>query len=206
MSTTCGSCGFTAEADDLFCGNCGGTVTTGQAAPPADPPLPLADDARTSGPPNPDSGPTRGQSRPRHAGGEAYQVQEQPSYTAPPPPAAGYPGQPAAGYPPLAQAGADSRGFLAALFDFSFTSYVTPKVIRVLYILAVIGLGLFSFLIVVGGFFLGGPLVGLLALVIVAPLYFFWSLALYRITLEFFVVIFRIAEDIRALRLRGEIR
>ena len=34
---------------------------------------------------------------------------------------------------------ADSRGFLGALFDFGFTSFVTPKVIKVLYMLIVIG-------------------------------------------------------------------
>ena len=49
-------------------------------------------------------------------------------------------------------------------------------------------------------------LVGLIVLLIGAPLYFLVVTALYRITLEFFMVIFRMAEDIRALRERGEIR
>jgi len=34
---------------------------------------------------------------------------------------------------------ADTKGFLGALFDFGFTSFVTPKVVKVLYVLIVIG-------------------------------------------------------------------
>jgi hypothetical protein len=207
MSTTCRSCGFTIEADDLFCGNCGETVTTGQAAP-AETQLPLADAARTAGPPTPDTGPTWAQSRPRHAGGEAFQVQEQPQYAAPPGPGAGYAGQGQGplGLPPPSQVRAASKGFLASLFDFGFTSYVTPTVVKVLYVLVMVWLALSSFVLVVVAFFALGPVVGILTLIIVAPLYFLWFLALNRISLEFFVVIFRIAEDMRALRLRGEIR
>ena len=33
---------------------------------------------------------------------------------------------------------ADTRGFLGALFDFSFTSFVTTKIIKVLYVLILI--------------------------------------------------------------------
>ena len=43
-------------------------------------------------------------------------------------------------------------------------------------------------------------LFGLVVLLIGAPLYFLVVTALYRIILEFFMVIFRMAEDIRVLR------
>ena len=39
-----------------------------------------------------------------------------------------------------------------------------------------------------------------------APLFFLVVTAIYRILLEFFIVIFRVAEDIRAMRERGDIR
>ena len=99
----------------------------------------------------------------------------------------------------------ESRNFLNALFDFGFTSFVTPKVVKVLYLLIVIVVGLSALAFAVT--MLASNLVlGLIVLLIGAPLYFVVVTALYRITLEFFMVIFRMAEDIRALRERGEIR
>ena len=99
----------------------------------------------------------------------------------------------------------ESRNFLNALFDFGFTSFVTPKVVKVLYLLIVIVIGLSALAFTVT--MLASNLVlGLIVLLIGAPLYFLVVTALYRITLEFFMVIFRMAEDIRALRERGEIR
>jgi hypothetical protein len=99
---------------------------------------------------------------------------------------------------------ADARGFLGALFDFGFTSFVTPKVIKVLYMLIVIGtvLSALVFTIVV---FEASVAFGVLTLVVGDPLFILIVLAIYRIILEFFVVTFRVAEDIRALRERGDL-
>ena len=47
---------------------------------------------------------------------------------------------------------------------------------------------------------------GIISLVILCPLTFFVYLALWRILLELFIVVFRIADDIRAIRERGGIR
>jgi Domain of unknown function (DUF4282) len=100
---------------------------------------------------------------------------------------------------------ADARGFLGALFDFGFTSFVTPKVIKVLYMLIVIGtvLSALVFTIMV---FEASVAFGVLTLVVGDPLFILIVLAIYRIILEFFVVTFRVAEDIRALRERGDLR
>jgi hypothetical protein len=102
---------------------------------------------------------------------------------------------------PVTGAAADSRGFLSALFDFGFTSFVTPKVIKVLYMLIVIGTvaSALVFTIIV---FKASTLFGILTLVFADPLFILIVLAIYRIILEFFVVTFRVAEDIRALRER----
>ncbi len=99
----------------------------------------------------------------------------------------------------------DARGFLGALFDFGFTSFVTPKVIKVLYLLIVIGtvVSALVFTIVV---FKASVTFGVLMLVFGDPLFILIVLAIYRIILEFFVVTFRVAEDIRALRERGDLR
>ena len=100
---------------------------------------------------------------------------------------------------------ADARGFLGALFDFGFTSFVTPSVIKVLYMLIVIGTvaSALVFTIIV---FKASLLFGFLMLVFGDPLFILIVLAIYRIILEFFVVTFRVAEDIRAVRERGDVR
>jgi Domain of unknown function (DUF4282) len=155
----------------------------------------------------------RGQYRP--AGQPSYgagQPSGQPSYGA---------GQPSYGAGPAGQAAgqaggrpafatqqfpaAEPKGFLGALFDFSFTSFVTPKVVKVLYILivVVVGLSAVGFALSVLATNVG---LGLIVLLVGAPLYFLVVTALYRITLEFFMVIYRMAQDIRAIRERGDFR
>ena len=105
---------------------------------------------------------------------------------------------------PTPRDAADTRGFLGALFDFGFTSFVTPKVIKVLYLLIVIGT-VVSALVVTIIAFKASTVFGFLMLVFGDPLFILIVLAIYRIILEFFVVTFRVAEDIRALRERGDL-
>jgi len=97
---------------------------------------------------------------------------------------------------------ADARGFLSALFDFSFTSFVTTRIIRVLYVLIFILALLTALVYTIVAFRLSAGF-GLLTLVIGDPLFIIIVMALWRIVLESFVVRFRIAEDVRALRERG---
>ena len=99
---------------------------------------------------------------------------------------------------------ADTRGFLGALFDFGFTSFVTPKVIKVLYLLIVIGTVVSALVFTIIAF-KASTVFGFLMLVFGDPLFILIVLAIYRIILEFFVVTFRVAEDIRALRERGDL-
>ena len=109
-----------------------------------------------------------------------------------------------AGRDPAAGEATDARGFLGALFDFGFTSFVTPSVIKVLYMLIMIGtvVSALVFTIIV---FKASALFGFLTLVFGDPLFILIVLAIYRIILEFFVVTFRVAEDVRALRERGDL-
>ena len=97
---------------------------------------------------------------------------------------------------------ADARGFLGALFDFSFTSFVTTKIIKVLYVLIMILTTLAALVYTVIAFRVSA-LFGLLTLVIGDPLFIIIVMAFWRLILEAFVVVFRMAEDIRALRERG---
>jgi hypothetical protein len=82
---------------------------------------------------------------------------------------------------------------------------VTPKVIKVLYVLIVIGT-VVSALVFTLLAFKASTAFGILTLVFGDPLFILIVLAIYRVVLEFFMVTFRVAEDIRALRERGDLR
>jgi hypothetical protein len=133
--------------------------------------------------------PGQGQAYPGQ--GEAYPGQGQ-----------AYPGQGAPGYPVPTQAASSAKGFVSSLFDFGFNSFVTPKVVKVVYVLVMIVLGLAGLAFAFSAFEYSA-VAGIFVLLIVAPLFFFIYLALWRIALEIFVVIFRIADDLRAIRERG---
>jgi len=105
--------------------------------------------------------------------------------------------------PMAATQGADARGFLGALFDFSFTSFVTTRIIKVLYVLIMI-LTVLVALVYTFYAFNASPLYGFLTLVIGDPLFIIIVMAFWRLVLESFVVRFRIAEDVRALRERAD--
>jgi uncharacterized membrane protein len=98
---------------------------------------------------------------------------------------------------------AHARGFMSSLFDFSFTSFVTTKIIKVLYVLitVLVTLSWLGYSIVA---FRLSAVWGVLVFVIIGPLFGLIVLAFWRLVLESFVVVFRIAEDLRAVRERGE--
>ena len=108
------------------------------------------------------------------------------------------PGYPAGmgGLPPQHE----SQGFFGALFDFSFNSFATPVVIKVLYILGLVAIGLGYVVLVISGF-ADSPITGLAILIggaIGALIYVIFL----RITLEFYYAVVRMSEDIRAMRNR----
>ena len=97
---------------------------------------------------------------------------------------------------------AGGKSFPSALFDFGFTSFVTPKVIKALYALITIETVVSALVFTIIAFKASAAF-GVATLVIGDPLFILIVLAIYRVILEFFVVTFRVAEDIRALRERG---
>jgi Domain of unknown function (DUF4282) len=112
-------------------------------------------------------------------------------------------GQPMASTPPGTARPADARGFLGALFDFSFTSFVTTRIIKVLYVLILVLASITALIYTIVAFRLSAAF-GLLTLVIGDPLFIIIVMAFWRLILEAFIVMFRIAEDIRALRERSD--
>lgn len=96
----------------------------------------------------------------------------------------------------------EAKGLFASLFDFSFTSFVTAKLIKVLYALGiVIGaiVGLFALVSAMGQ----GALAGLGALILVPLVFLLWVMYL-RVVLEVLVVVFRIAENTAEIARHGQ--
>ena len=101
---------------------------------------------------------------------------------------------------PRPQRAAGEKGFIGSLFDFSFTSLVTPKIIRVLYILFTVWTALIGLSILVIGFRTGGVWGGLFTLVVIEPIFVLLTLGVYRVVLELFIVVFRIYEEMKQIR------
>ena len=85
------------------------------------------------------------------------------------------------------------KGFFGSLFDLTFASFITTKIIKVLYVLAIIIAGLIALAYVIFAF-AADPVLGLLTLVILAPLGFLLYVIYTRVFLELIMVIFRIME------------
>jgi hypothetical protein len=120
-----------------------------------------------------------------------------PSQAAPPQPASRPPGTPPPGMgqvaPPMYSPPSRRDGFWARFFDLSFEHFITPSLIKVLFIIAmvVIGLGVLSAIIM--GFVASGAF-GIFVL-IAALIAGFIYLLLARVFLEMVVVFFRIRDD-----------
>lgn len=88
-------------------------------------------------------------------------------------------------------------GFFAGLFDLSFQHLVTPKIIKVLYILTLIGIGLGMLALIISGFTQG--IASGFLFVVLASIGGFIYLLLSRLWLEVIVVLFRIEEHTGAM-------
>jgi len=92
----------------------------------------------------------------------------------------------------------DTQGFLNSLFDFSFTSFITSKIIKVLYGLCIFFSALVALFIISFGFSISAG-TGIVVLLIVAPLFFLIIVIYSRVLLEFIMVVFRISENIEKI-------
>jgi hypothetical protein len=86
-----------------------------------------------------------------------------------------------------------NQSFLASLFDISFSSLVTTRVLKVLYVLSMILIGLAA-LFFVGAAFTNSVAAGLITLVVIAPFLSLLYLVYVRVLLEIVIAVFRIME------------
>jgi hypothetical protein len=166
--------------------------------------------------------------------GQPPQGQPAQGYPPPGQPAQGYPppGQPGQGYPPSAYAAQDQaqgappqwsanqgmpraaaapkprthgeKGFIGSLFDFNFDSMVTPKIIKAIYVLVTAWVGLWALILLIVFFKYYGAAAGFLALIVIDPIMVLLGLGMTRIVLEFYMITFKIHEEVKVIRAKSE--
>jgi hypothetical protein len=87
----------------------------------------------------------------------------------------------------------EEKATLADIFDFTFTKFVTPIIIKIVFILLIVLVGLFWLIITIAGF-AGGFASGLGAF-IGGGIMFLLSIVGYRIMLELVMVVFAIKKN-----------
>lgn len=104
-----------------------------------------------------------------------------------------------------AETALESKGFIRSLYDFSFSSFITLRVIRVLYVLITVVYSLAALFAFVGLLIRHTP--GDIALAIIGvPIGYFIYLIVARISLEILMVIFDMGKDVRTIREEGQAR
>lgn len=89
------------------------------------------------------------------------------------------------------------KGFFTQLFDFSFSEFITAKIIKFIFILGLILSGIATLGIIISAFS-QSVMFGIFALIL-SPLIFLIYIILLRVSLEVIMVIFRISENIEKL-------
>ena len=87
----------------------------------------------------------------------------------------------------------EKTGFLGSLFDFSFSEFVTTRVIKTLFVVAIVMVGLGTIGLIISGFSKSATM-GVFMLLL-SPLFFLLYVLFARIWLELIIVMFRIAEN-----------
>jgi hypothetical protein len=96
----------------------------------------------------------------------------------------------------------DAMGFLGTLFDFSFSEFLTPKIIKILYAIGLV-LAAIGALVFIGAGFHRGAGIGILFLII-SPVVFLLYAVVVRIYLELMLVLFRIAGRVDEIASRNK--
>ena len=94
----------------------------------------------------------------------------------------------------------NQKGFVGMIFDSSFSEFVTTRVIKILLYLAMIVNALWTIGIIVMGF-KSGVGAGIIALIL-SPLIYIILMLVARIYLELLIVVFRIADELKSIRIK----
>jgi uncharacterized protein DUF4282 len=87
------------------------------------------------------------------------------------------------------------KGFFASLFDISFSSLITTKVIKVVYVISMIVIGLAALVFIIAAAASEDGAGAVVFAIIVVPIFALLYLIYTRIILEVIIVLFRIMES-----------
>ena len=94
------------------------------------------------------------------------------------------------------QSTAQAKNFVSSLFDFSFTSFITIKLIKFFYFLPMLLAGVMALVAIAAAFNVNSG-VGVLALIL-SPVVFLLVLTYARVTLELVIVFFQIEANTKS--------
>lgn len=94
----------------------------------------------------------------------------------------------------MSDTGNENTDSLKGLFDFSFETFITPSIVRIVYIVVIVMAGLMWLTLTLGGLSSGG-FGGLLGGLIFGGLAFIIMVLVYRIFLEITMILFRIHDN-----------
>ena len=89
----------------------------------------------------------------------------------------------------------EQKNFIASIFDFSFSSFITTKIIKFLYGASMIISAIISLFLISTGFG-SSAVMGIITLLIIAPIVFILIIVIARVYLEIMIVLFTISENI----------
>ncbi len=87
-----------------------------------------------------------------------------------------------------------SQSFFATMLDLSFQEFITIRIVKVLYVLLLLLVGIWALAILIGGL-ASGRAIGMLGGVVGAPIAFILGALGARVYMELLIVFFRIAEN-----------
>ena len=91
----------------------------------------------------------------------------------------------------------EEKGFFGSLFDFSFTSFVFPKIIKVVFAILVVLSAIAAIAVLVMAFN-NSTTTGIAALVL-SPIIFCFYVLMFRIWMEVAIVLFRILDNVQKI-------
>jgi hypothetical protein len=91
-----------------------------------------------------------------------------------------------------------AQGFMGSILDFSFESFVTPKIIKLVYFLMLAGVALSALIFFLSSLFKGG-VVGIFAGLIGAPLMLILGAVAARVYVEIVMIAFKVLETLQKI-------
>jgi len=93
----------------------------------------------------------------------------------------------------------EARGFFASMMDFSFESFITPKIIKVVYVLALVGVAMYTLGWLGYCVYSHNMITGFFMAVVTTPVVALLGVVLARVYVELIMLAFKILETLKRI-------